>query len=94
MEYCEHGDLNKYIKSVGKLTEKETKDIIWQVLGGLSLMHESKFAHRDIKPAVSLLRGARLNKQRGAATYKLGTRTSSLRVAHPRIGGSSSAILG
>lgn len=54
MEYCEHGDLNKYIKSVGRLTEKETKDIIWQVLGGLSLMHEANFAHRDIKPAVSL----------------------------------------
>lgn len=54
MEYCEHGDLNKYIKSVGRLSEKETKDIIWQVLGGLSLMHEAKFAHRDIKPAVSL----------------------------------------
>lgn len=54
MEYCEHGDLNKYIKSVGRLTEKETKDITWQVLGGLSLMHEANFAHRDIKPAVSL----------------------------------------
>ncbi|KAL1859507.1 hypothetical protein Daus18300_009652 [Diaporthe australafricana] len=56
MEYCEHGDLNKYIKSRGKLTEKETKDITWQVLGGLSLMHEAKFAHRDIKPANILIK--------------------------------------
>lgn len=53
MEYCEYGDLNNYIKDVGRLTETETKDIIWQVLGGLSLMHEARFAHRDVKPAVS-----------------------------------------
>lgn len=54
MEYCEFGDLNNHIKLVGKLTEKETKDITWQVLVGLSLMHEARFAHRDVKPAVSL----------------------------------------
>lgn len=52
MEYCSHGDLKDYLQKHKTLTEKETQEITLQVLGGLSLMHEAGFAHRDVKPAV------------------------------------------
>lgn len=52
MEYCSYGDLNNYLQEHKTLTEKETQEVTLQVLGGLSLMHEAGFAHRDVKPAV------------------------------------------
>lgn len=52
MEYCKHGDLKNYLQRIGTLEELETQEITLQVLGGLSLMHEAGFAHRDVKPAV------------------------------------------
>lgn len=52
MEYCSHGDLKHYLQDFRTLTEEETQEVTLQVLGGLSLMHEAGFAHRDVKPAV------------------------------------------
>src|SRR5262245_57726370 len=52
MEYCEHGDLKKYLLEIKVLPEDQVKDIAYQVLGGVALMHEVGFANRDIKPAV------------------------------------------
>lgn len=54
MEFCEHGDLRDYLRCHGRLPEVEAQDITRQLLVGVSLMHEAGFAHRDIKPAVSL----------------------------------------
>lgn len=54
MEYCEHGDLRKYLTDRPTLPEEEAQDITRQLLVGISLMHKAGFAHRDIKPAVSL----------------------------------------
>lgn len=54
MEYCEHGDLRKYLTDRPKIPEEEAQDITRQLLVGISLMHKAGFAHRDIKPAVSL----------------------------------------
>ncbi|ROW10357.1 hypothetical protein VMCG_02006 [Cytospora schulzeri] len=51
MEYCDHGDLKNYLQRWKTLTEKETQEVTLQILGGLSLMHEAGFAHRDVKPA-------------------------------------------
>ncbi|KAI9772550.1 MAG: hypothetical protein M1840_000755 [Geoglossum simile] len=48
MEYFPLGDLQNYLSS--PLPEKDTQQIIFQVLEGLSFMHDNGFAHRDLKP--------------------------------------------
>jgi serine/threonine protein kinase len=54
MEYCEHGDLKKYLADNNHvLPESQVQEIIAQVLAGLAMMHEAGFANRDVKPAVS-----------------------------------------
>lgn len=52
MEYFPYGDLQKYLLS--PIPEGEVQQIISQVLEGLSFMHENGFAHRDLKPNVSI----------------------------------------
>ena len=53
MEYFPNGDLQRYIGS--PLPENETQTIVSQILEGLDYMHQNKFTHRDLKPAVSVL---------------------------------------
>ena len=52
MEYLPAGDLSKYIDP--SLPEEQGRQIVYQLLEGLSFMHEAGFAHRDLKPAVSI----------------------------------------
>jgi len=52
MEYVALGDLQHQIGS--PLPESEVQLIVYQVLRGLSIMHEAGYAHRDLKPAVSI----------------------------------------
>ncbi|KAJ0419060.1 kinase-like domain-containing protein [Aspergillus carlsbadensis] len=47
MEYLEHGSLASHLSR--PLPEDEVKHITFQVLEGLSSLHESGFVHRDIK---------------------------------------------
>ena len=51
MEYLPHGDLHRYLGA--PLLEREGQQIVSQILEGLDFMHNSGFAHRDLKPAVS-----------------------------------------
>jgi len=53
MEFLPDGDLYKHLTS--PLPESEGQSIILQVLEGLKFMHQNGFAHRDLKPAVSML---------------------------------------
>lgn len=52
MEYCEHGDLKRYLADFKTLPENQVHEIAPQILGALASMHENGFAHRDLKPAV------------------------------------------
>ncbi|KAH7013420.1 kinase-like domain-containing protein [Ilyonectria destructans] len=61
MEYCELGDLKKYLSNAQKcpnnrLPEDQVLDIASQVLNALSMMHGERFAHRDLKPANILIK--------------------------------------
>jgi serine/threonine protein kinase len=62
MEYLEIGDLFTYLHQNPPLPETEAKDIAYQILDGLGMMHQNSFAHRDLKPQVSLLFLHRDNK--------------------------------
>ena len=54
MDYFPLGDLETYLRNRDQpLPEVEVQQIILQLLEGLEFMHKSKFAHRDMKPAVS-----------------------------------------
>lgn len=50
-ELCESGDLNRYIKQRGRLSEDESLNILKHLLLGLSEIQKSLIIHRDIKPA-------------------------------------------
>lgn len=55
LEYCQQ-DLKNYLKSKGgKLSEKETIDILRQICNGFKEVHKQNFIHRDIKPANFLM---------------------------------------
>lgn len=50
MEYVENGDLQQYVGQC--MPEPEMQLIASQVLEGLGYMHDQRYAHRDLKPAV------------------------------------------
>ncbi|KAG2418965.1 hypothetical protein HFD88_002068 [Aspergillus terreus] len=49
MEYLELGDLHHYLQDKAPLPEPDVRDISYQILDGLCLMHGNGFAHRDLK---------------------------------------------
>ena len=52
MEYFANGDLIKCVEK--PLPELEVRIISYQLLAALQSMHQKNFAHRDLKPSVSL----------------------------------------
>lgn len=56
MEYIDGENLNDYILNKGQLTEREALRIIVQIGDALSLMHDNKMLHLDIKPLNVMLR--------------------------------------
>jgi serine/threonine protein kinase len=59
MEYFEERDLG-YLQECylrersASFSEEETKQVVRQLVGGIQFMHNNGFAHRDLKPGVSL----------------------------------------
>ncbi len=49
MEYASGGDLLKYVKKKGRLSEPEARGILRQILFGLGHIHARGVLHRDIK---------------------------------------------
>ncbi|KAI8622929.1 kinase-like protein [Xylariaceae sp. FL1651] len=50
MEYLPLGDLKRFMDSRPRFSEDSTQQIVRQLLKGIQFMHESGFAHRDLKP--------------------------------------------
>ena len=50
-DYCEGGDLSKFIKSKKKLTEYEAIRILKQIIKGYESLYSLGIIHRDLKPA-------------------------------------------
>ena len=51
MEYAQQGDLNDCVKK--PLPEHEAKVIAQQIVEALEILHQRRWAHRDLKPSVS-----------------------------------------
>jgi serine/threonine protein kinase len=54
MEYLEYGDLSVYLSNSDAFPELDVQAIVFQILEGISFMHDNYFAHRDLKPQVCL----------------------------------------
>lgn len=55
LEYCNGGDLEKYLRLRGKLAEAEARLIIRQVIMGLQALKQKGVLHRDLKLANVML---------------------------------------
>ena len=50
LEYMEGGTLYSKLKKEGKLTERDTANVIRQITLAIEYLHDMGIAHRDIKP--------------------------------------------
>jgi serine/threonine-protein kinase ULK/ATG1 len=67
LEYCDGGDLTKYIRHYPKknritMEEKDVKVIAKQIMNGLKYMHSLGIVHRDLKPQNILIKSEGDNK--------------------------------
>lgn len=56
MEYIEGQCLDEYIKKQGRLSERESTDIILRICRAISYMHDKMVLHLDIKPPNIMIR--------------------------------------
>ncbi len=61
MEYCPHGDLEKYIKTKKKLQQHNIIDIFGQIINGYRYLASNNILHRDLKPA-NIMRSGKIWK--------------------------------
>lgn len=50
MQYAEGGELGSYVQSEVWLTEERAKQIFYQIVEAIKLMHSKNVIHRDLKP--------------------------------------------
>lgn len=54
-EYCNGGDLGKFLKDKGRLSENEASDFLKQIVDGMMYLSDNNIIHRDLKPQNILL---------------------------------------
>jgi serine/threonine protein kinase len=55
-DYCQNGDLERYLKVNGALDEQTTARIAYDVFKGLEYLNKMEIVHRDLKVANIFLR--------------------------------------
>ncbi|KAI6778104.1 uncharacterized protein J7T54_001524 [Emericellopsis cladophorae] len=58
LEYLPHGDLQHFMNDSPPFDEEAVRRITGQLLEGIAFMHDSGFAHRDLKPGNILVEAA------------------------------------
>lgn len=51
IQYCNNGDLEKYLAKVGKLPESQAVYFLMQIMNGFQILNSHKIMHRDFKLA-------------------------------------------
>ncbi len=51
IQYCNSGDMESYLKKMGKLDESEAVYFLMQIMNGFRVLHKNKIMHRDVKLA-------------------------------------------
>ena len=51
IQYCNNGDLETYLKKMGKLSEDEAVYFLMQIMNAFQVLHKNKIMHRDVKLA-------------------------------------------
>ena len=62
-EYCKGGELFDILSARGSLTEKETANLMKQILSAICYSHENNIVHRDLKPENILIDENSKNKK-------------------------------
>lgn len=51
IQYCNNGDLESYLKKMGRLSEEEAVYFLMQIANGFQVLHKNQIMHRDVKLA-------------------------------------------
>lgn len=51
IQYCNNGDLETYLKKMGRLAEEEAVYFLMQIMNAFQTLHKNKIMHRDVKLA-------------------------------------------
>lgn len=60
IQYCNNGDLEQYLKKMGRLSEEEAVYFLMQIMNGFRVLHQNKVMHRDVKLANIFLHNDRV----------------------------------